>query len=181
MLRRLVLIAGFMFATPAVHAVDGISLELGSSDSSNASVDIARVGLQWNWTTRIGLGADWHIGGYWDLGLAHWSNDSPGRTNSSLTDIGFTPVFRFQQTNPGALAPYLEAAVGAHLLSESSVSAERRLGTSFQFGSHFGAGLRFGPRRAFDLSYRYQHLSNAGIKQPNQGINFHLLRFQYHF
>jgi hypothetical protein len=31
------------------------------------------------------------------------------------------------------------------------------------------------------LSYRYQHLSNAGIKQPNQGINFHLLRFQYHF
>jgi len=88
---------------------------------------------------------------------------------------------RESRTNPGAFAPYLEAAVGVHLLSESSVSAERRFGTSFQFGSHLGAGVRFGPRRAFDLSYRYQHLSNLGIKHPNQGIDFHLLRFQYHF
>ncbi len=180
MMRALVLIAGFMFAAPAVHAIESMSLELGTSDSSNASVDIARVGLQWNWTKRIALGADWHIGGYWDLSLAHWSNDSPARTNSSVTDIGFTPVVRIQQTSPGAFAPYLEAAAGAHLLSESSVSAERRFGTSFQFGSHLGVGVRFGPRRALDFGYRYQHLSNMDIKQPNQGINFHLLRFQYH-
>jgi hypothetical protein len=24
-------------------------------------------------------------------------------------------------------------------------------------------------------------LSNSGIKEPNQGINFHQLRLQYHF
>lgn len=181
MLRILVLIASFLIAAPAAHAVDGLSLELGSSNSGNASVDMARVGLQWNWDMRMGLGANWHVGGYWDLSLAHWSNDSPARTNSSLIDIGFTPVFRLQQTNPGALAPYIEAAVGAHFLSETSVSAERKFGSSFQFGDHVGVGLRFGPRRAFDLSYRYQHLSNAGIKEPNQGINFHLMRLQYHF
>ena len=181
MLRTLVLIAGCMMAAPVVHAVDSIAFELGASDSGNASVDIARVGLQWNWATPVVSGTDWQVGGYWDLSFGHWSNDSPGRTNSSLSDIGITPVLRFQQTHPGALAPYLEVAMGAHVLSETSVSAERRFGSSFQFGSHLGAGLRFGPRRAFDLSYRYQHLSNAGIKDPNQGINFHLLRFQYHF
>jgi lipid A 3-O-deacylase len=181
MLRTLLLIASLVIVPRVAHAVDGMSLELGSSDSGNASVDMARVGLQWDWDMRMGLSSNWYVGGYWDLSLAHWSNDSPARTNSSLTDIGFTPVFRLQQTNPGPVAPYMEAAVGAHFLTETSVSAERRFGSSFQFGSHVGVGLRFGARRAFDLSYRYQHLSNAGIKEPNQGINFHLVRIQYHF
>ena len=181
LMRKLLLAAGLMLSIACARALDGISVEYGRSDSSNASVDLVRVGLQWNWAKRFAVGQSWHVGGYWDLSLAYWANDSPGRTNSSLVDIGFTPVLRLEQATPGDIAPYLEAAVGAHVLSESSVSTERRFGTLFQFGSHVGAGLRFGPRRAIDLSYRYQHLSNASIKQPNQGINFHLLRLQYHF
>ena len=54
-------------------------------------------------------------------------------------------------------------------------------GSSFQFGDHIGAGVRFGDKGRYDVGYRYQHLSNAGIKEPNQGINFHQLRLQYHF
>jgi lipid A 3-O-deacylase len=173
--------AALLVASPATRAVDGMALELGSSDSSNASVDMGSIGVQWNWGKRWALGSSWHIGGYWDLSLGHWSNNSAGRTNSGITDVGFTPVFRLQQTNPGAVAPYLEAAIGFHLLSETSVSAQRQFSTRFQFGDHVGLGLRFGPRHAFDLGYRYQHLSNASIKRPNQGINFHQLRFQYHF
>jgi lipid A 3-O-deacylase len=179
--RVLVLATALVLATPVAQAVDSMSVEFGASDSSNASVDLVRLGLQWNLSKPLLAGASWQLVSYIDLSLAHWSNDSPGRTNSSLTDIGITPVLRIQQTNPGALAPYIEAGAGAHLLSATSVSTERRLGTSFQFGSHIGVGLRFGARGAFDLGYRYQHLSNAGIKHPNQGINFHLLRLQYHF
>ncbi|TAN71966.1 MAG: acyloxyacyl hydrolase, partial [Gallionella sp.] len=29
--------------------------------------------------------------------------------------------------------------------------------------------------------YRFQHLSNGSIKQPNQGINFNQIRFTCHF
>ncbi|MDP1996021.1 MAG: acyloxyacyl hydrolase, partial [Gallionella sp.] len=46
---------------------------------------------------------------------------------------------------------------------------------------HVGVGARFGDRRQFDLGYRFQHLSNGGIKKPNQGINFNQIRFAYHF
>ncbi|MCC6531945.1 MAG: acyloxyacyl hydrolase [Burkholderiales bacterium] len=180
-MRRLVVVCCLLLAIPAARAVDGISLELGSSDSSNASVDMGRIGLQWNWGKRWALGPNWHIGGYWDLSFGHWSNDSPMRTNSSVSDLGFTPVFRVQQTNPGALSPYAELGIGVHWLSHTSVSTERRFSTQFQFGDHVGIGLRFGQRQAFDLGYRYQHLSNAGIKHPNQGINFHQVRLQYHF
>ena len=175
------LAAALLLANPAAHAIDGMSLEVGADGSSNANVDLVRVGVQWNWAKRFALGSDWHVGGFWDLSLAYWDNDSPHRTNSALADIGFTPVFRLQQTNPGQLAPYLEAGVGAHLLSQSSVDTERRFGTLFQFGSHLGVGMRFGAKQAYDIAYRFQHLSNASIKDPNQGINFHLLRLQYHF
>ena len=181
MTRALALAAALLLANPAAHAIDSMSVELGTDDSSNTKVDLVRIGLQWNWAKRFALGSDWHVGGFWDVSLAYWNNDSPQPTTSSLGDIGFTPTFRLQQTNPGQFAPYLEAGVGAHVLSKSSVSAERRFGTLFQFGSHVGLGVRLGPKGAYDIAYRYQHLSNASIKDPNQGINFHLLRLQYHF
>jgi lipid A 3-O-deacylase len=180
-MRALLLLACLVCAVPQARAVDGMSVELGTSDSSNTSVDLVQLGVQWDWSKRWALGAGWQIGGYWDLSLGYWDNDSRNRTASSIVDVGFTPGFRLQQSDPGALAPYLEAAIGVHYLSNSSVGSKRRFGSRFQFGDHLGLGLRFGPRHAFDIGYRYQHLSNAGIKQPNQGINFHQLRLQYHF
>ncbi len=43
-----------------------------------------------------------------------------------------------------------------------------------------GVGYRF-DRKGFEIGYRFQHISNAGIKEPNDGINFHQLRLQYHY
>jgi lipid A 3-O-deacylase len=180
-MRALFVFACLVLAVPQARAVDGMSIEFGRSDSSNTSVDMASIGVQWNWSKRWALGSNWHIGGFWDLSLGYWDNDSRERTASSIVDFGFTPVFRLQQTTPGAVAPYLEAAIGFHYLSNSSLGSKRRLGSRFQFGDHIGLGLRFGPRHAYDIGYRYQHLSNAGIKEPNQGINFHQIRLQYHF
>jgi len=172
--------AALVLSSPA-RAIDGVAIEGGTSDSSNADVNRYGVALTWNWSKRWALGADWHIGGYWELSAAYWDNDSPNRTYSSLWDVGFTPVFRLQQTNPSTLSPYLEAGIGVHFLSHTSVSTQRQFGSSFQFGDHIGVGFRFGPRAAFDLGYRFQHLSNAGIKQPNNGINFHQIRLLYQF
>jgi hypothetical protein len=45
------------------------------------------------------------------------------------------------------------------------------LPTSFQFGSHVGTGLVL---KNASVGIAFQHLSNAGIKQPNGGINFYL-------
>ena len=179
--RALAILVSLLLVVPSARAVDGMSVEIGTSDSSNAEVDMLRIGVQWNWSKRWALSQNWHIGGYWDLSFGSWNNNSPLKTNNGLTDLGFTPVFRLQQTSMGAISPYLEAAIGFHLLSSTSVSEERRFSTMFQFGDHLGFGIRFGAKHAMDLGYRYQHLSNAGIKHPNQGINFHQVRFQYHF
>ena len=56
-MRALVLLGSLLLAIPQARAVDGVSFELGASDSSNVSVDMVRVGVQWNWSKRWALGS----------------------------------------------------------------------------------------------------------------------------
>jgi len=47
------------------------------------------------------------------------------------------------------------------------------VGTQFQFTSH--AGIDWNITRHIRLGYRFTHMSNAGIKEPNPGINMHMV------
>ncbi|MDZ4202669.1 MAG: acyloxyacyl hydrolase [Gallionella sp.] len=158
-------------------ALDGVSVEYGSGDSSS----MARVSAQWDWDKQWFTDGEWLVTGFWEASLGSWRGNSSVGNNQTITDIGITPVFRLQQKNPVGFAPYAEAAIGFHMISPTFIYANRRFGSAFQFGDHIGFGVRFGDRQQFDLGYRYQHLSNGGIKQPNQGINFNQVRFGYHF
>ena len=164
----------FALAAPA-QALDGVAVEVGNGNG----VDMARIALQSTWKAQWLQRGEWHVGGYWDFSLGQWDrNTTRAGENGSITEIGLTPVFRFQRND--RQGPYAEAGIGFHFLSHTSIG-DRRFGTSFQFGDHVGVGYRFGVKGAYDLGYRYQHLSNASIKQPNNGINFHQVRLQYHF
>jgi lipid A 3-O-deacylase len=164
-------------AAPA-HALEGMSLELGKADGAN--VQMARLGFQFgSWKTDRIRAGNWHLGGYLELALGYWrDNKAIGNEHDELYDLGFTPVMRFQPD--GLKGPYIEAGLGVHLLSHASIGP-RRLATTFQFGNHAAIGYRFGATGAYDISYRFQHLSNAGIKRPNPGINFHQVRLQHTF
>jgi hypothetical protein len=168
-------------ASPAACALDGLAFEFGHSDSSNANVNLYRVSAQWDWKKRLVEMGSWNLGGYWETTFGYWDNNSFGRSGDSIFDVGVTPVLRLQPNNLAGTSVYAELGVGVHLLSRTSVSPQRQFGSAFQFGDHVGAGLRFGEKGQYDIGYRYQHLSNAGIKGPNQGINYHQLRLQYHF
>jgi hypothetical protein len=137
-----------------------------------------RVNAKWNWDKKWYEAGNWHLTGYWEASLGRWGGDGAGARN--LWDIGITPVFRLQQ-NSTKTGLYLEGGVGAHLLSHTRINASRAFGSSLQFGSHVGLGTTFGDRRQYDIGYRFQHLSNARIKSPNDGINFHQVRFTYSY
>lgn len=155
-----------------------MAVEAGAGDGKSEGTDVGQVAVQWSWSRRWLQGGDWHVGGYWDLGLGHWRRGVTAGQNGSITEIGATPVFRLHRNSLSGF--YLEAGIGLHLLSKSSLG-EKQFSTLFQFGDHLGFGYRFGARDALDLAYRYQHLSNADIKKPNDGIEFHQIRLQYHF
>lgn len=156
-------------------AVHRVFLEPGAGREG----DLIRIGAQWELGKKWFTDGKWHLGALLEVDLGSWR---PELGDDGLHEIGFTPVFRLAPSWPssGGLTPFFEAAVGAHLLSNVRFN-DRNLSTSFQFGSHIGAGVFFGHDRRFSLVYRYQHLSNASIRQPNPGIEFHLVQLGYRF
>jgi Lipid A 3-O-deacylase (PagL). len=174
--KALVLGGALLLWATAVGAVDGVSLEIGSTFQSPETT-LWRVGAQWDWNKKWFESDGWFLGGYWDASLGRWHSADNGG-NHDVTDFGFTPVFRYQKAGSG---PYLEAAIGFHYLTHTDITQERQSSTHFQFGEHLGAGFRFGKNGEYDLGYRFQHLSNGGIDHPNPGINFHQVRLEYHF
>ena len=176
-MKKIGLLVSALLFSANVFGVDGVSVEYGNGDATN----MARAGAIWNWDKQWFTGGNWLVTGFWEASLGSWRGHSPKGNNQTITDAGITPVFRFQQKNPGSFAPYAEAAIGFHLITPTFINADRKFATAFQFGDHIGFGMRFGDRRQFDLGYRFQHLSNGSIKKPNQGINFNQARFAYHF
>lgn len=173
-LRALPLIATLGISVP-VAALDGISLVGGDGEDAR----MAAIGLVWHWERRWFTEGDWFLGGYWEADLSYWRGDDP--EPEDIYGIGVTPVLRLERVPVRGLAPYLEAGIGAHLFSQTRINAEERMGTAFEFGSLGGVGVRFGPELGYELGYRYQHFSNAGISDNNGGVNFHQLRFQVSF
>jgi hypothetical protein len=53
------------------------------------------------------------------------------------------------------------------------------LGSRVQFTSHIGVNWDVTSR--LRLGYRYQHMSNAGIREPNPGFNLHVFSIGYLF
>ncbi len=170
----------FSLMAARAGAVDGVFVEGGHGYQATMS----RVGLLWNWDRSWLNDGNWHVTGFWEACLGRWRGEKPGpgSNNQTITEVGITPVFRFEQKELSGVAPYLEGGfIGLHLISPTYIYGDRRFGSAFQFGDHLGVGVRFGEHHQFDLGLRYQHLSNGDIRQPNNGINFSQVHFVYHF
>ena len=162
---------------PSAFAFDSVSFELGGGDNTQ----VARIGLQSRWHKQWLQSNGTHLGGYWDLTLSQWRwtpAQGATNTNENLIDIGITPVLRLQSDSRKGF--YAEVGIGAHLLSSDFYNSEgQRFSTRFQFGDHFGLGYVM--QNGVDLSLKIQHFSNGGIKQPNPGVLFGVLKLGYAF
>jgi hypothetical protein len=171
-LRAAVLLLWLLCGAGRAHALDGVSAEFGQGHG----IWLWRLGAQWNgserWTFRTG---NWHGRVYWDVNAGVWEQGV-----DTIYDLGVTPVVRLEHERPNG-SPYLELGIGPHMLSNLAVTPYRTFTTHLQFGDHIGAGLRFGDEERYDIGVRLQHISNAGIQNPNPGINFLQLRLQYHY
>lgn len=153
----------FLLAATQAQALDSISGEIGSG---TRHVDMWRLGAQWKQKQPRRLEGT-HFRVYWDASVGTWDGDI-----GSLVDFGLTPVLRYG----GKHGPYADGGIGFHLLSDTHISSAIDFSTKFQFGDHIGAGWRF---ERYDFALRLQHLSNAGVRNPNPGINFLQFRIQY--
>jgi lipid A 3-O-deacylase len=157
-------------------AADSLSVEVGTGEKTK----MVRFGAQWKWGTMWWQSNGTHIGGYWDLTVAHWRGNQfqniPGNSQK-INAIGITPVFRFQRDSLKGF--YTEIGIGAYRLSELYDNNEHQLSTHFQYGDHIGVGYVFANK--VDVSLKVQHFSNGGVKKPNDGVNFAVARVSIPF
>jgi lipid A 3-O-deacylase len=164
---RFLLLSVLLLAQPAVAADPELGLVLGRGTES-ADTDIVRL------TYRRGLDYDaWWIPSHLQLGASVWRvPDIRGITRRF--DLNATPVWRH---NIGPA--YVEAGIGVYFLTKTINNDDTRVPSSLEFGSHLGTGVQVG--KDFSLGVGVQHLSNAGLKQPNGGINLWLLTTSVRF
>jgi hypothetical protein len=177
-MKRLLALVFFSCMAARALALDGVFIERGEGNY----VDQVRAGLLWKWDRTWEYHEKWLITGAWEAAVGAWRGEKPGDNNQVIGDIGIQPVFHMAPKEGIGVQPYFEGSIlGLHLISRAFAYDTRKFGSSFQFGHFLGFGLSFGESREFMLGFRVQHLSNAGIVQPNQGINFKQLHFAYTF
>lgn len=172
--------AALLLAQSAFAADDKLIDSVEFDYGSGSKIQMVRVGLQSDWNTRWFQSNGTHLSGYWDASFGAWRgsqyNNVPG-ARQNLTDIGFTPVFRFERDDKKGM--YYEAGIGVHRLSELYNNDDNRLSTLFQFGDHIGLGYVF--ENKWEIGAKIQHFSNGGYKKPNSGVNFAEIKVGYHF
>lgn len=148
--------------------------------ASGTQTQMVRAGVTSDWSKQWFKSNGTQLTGYWDASAGAWRanryQNVKDRTQR-LYDIGFTPVFRFENENKKGF--YAEGGIGVHMLSELYDNADYRLSTHFQFGDHIGVGYVFDNK--WELGMKIQHFSNGGYKKPNTGVNFVNLKASYHF
>ncbi|WP_044041051.1 acyloxyacyl hydrolase [Caballeronia insecticola] len=175
---RLATCATLGLASAAAHADRfGVQFAAGVADRDIKKVDLGVAwdpGLTW-----------WEIGGFHftligEGHVSYWHSTEDNAVNPNIWEFGITPVVRFVKS-AGYFRPFIEAGVGVRLLSHARITQDFTVSTAFQFADMVGVGMIFGDKQNYQAGFRFQHLSNASIKEPNPGINFSQLYLQYNF
>ncbi|MFZ6814208.1 acyloxyacyl hydrolase [Undibacterium sp. Rencai35W] len=166
------LLCGLMLTVvqSVTYAADSASLEFATGNKTK----MLRAGAQWTWDEQWYKSNGTHIGGYWDATLASWqgNNYQGSGAKQNIVDAGITPVFRLQNDNKKGA--YAEAGIGLHMLSDIYDNNGRKFSTNFQFGDHIGVGYVLA--NGWDLAVKIQHYSNGGVKHPNPGVNYAVVK-----
>lgn len=113
--------------------------------------------------------------------LALLRGREPPPAEQTIWVASLIPSLRYPIAQPFGARLYGEIGVGVSALSHTHINSERRMSTAFQFSELGGVTLEMGEKGAHSLSLRLQHISNGGIKRPNDGITFISLGYSWSF
>ncbi|CAG2134913.1 Lipid A deacylase PagL [Cupriavidus yeoncheonensis] len=166
-------------SNPAQAAPPIPAVQLGYGFDPNHDVQKIEAAFLWDsgfaWGNPQGLLVDL----LWEVNVARWHSTSSNNPRNPW-EFGFSPVARVAWKRY-SWVPFLELSLGVRLLTETRTSDDHVYSTAFQFSEYAGVGVAFGKAQQFAVGYRYQHISNAGIKEPNPGTGFSTVYLRYRF
>ena len=165
-MKRLIAALTLALALPlASHAAEPQWIAALGRGTESADADILRLGYR---HPLPGKDA-WWMPTHAQLGASLWRvPDIRGTTRRF--DLNATAIWRAERG-----WGYYEAGFGGYLLSKTINNDDTRVPSAFEFGSHIGIGFRLAKNHTLGIGL--QHLSNAGIKQPNGGIDLLLVQY----
>ncbi|BAU76494.1 acyloxyacyl hydrolase [Metapseudomonas furukawaii] len=146
-----------------------VSLDIGQTGDSTMTY---RLGTQFDFSSSWFESSVGRVTGYWDAAYTYWEGDETASNHS----VSLSPVFVYEFAGE-TVKPYIEAGIGVALFADTDLE-DNDLGSSFQFEDRIGLGLRFANQ---EVGVRAMHYSNAGIKQPNDGVESYSLHYRLSF
>jgi hypothetical protein len=89
--------------------------------------------------------------------------------NDVVWDAGALAGLRWPLAAASRWQPFIEFGVGAAAFSHVKVG-NRNLASALLFDERLAAGLALDPAGRYQLAAYAEHRSNAGLKEPNQGL-----------
>ncbi|MBF8745260.1 acyloxyacyl hydrolase [Pseudomonas putida] len=162
--------AALAFACAGLAQAAQVSGAVGATSQGDMTY---RLGMSFDWDNKWLQSDTGYVTGYWDAGYTYWE----GGEASGAHSLSFSPVFTYEFSG-FTYTPYIEAGIGLAAFSKTDVG-DQRLGSAVNFEDRIGFGLKLPGDQKIGL--RAMHYSNAGIKQPNDGIESYSLFYSRGF
>lgn len=155
-------------------------VEYGHNDRATAT-NVGRLGVIWPFDVNWNPWGKATVTAYGEATIGEFfTKRDEYRDSRSVTQVGLTPVLRLLPWG-GFTGFFTEIGVGANLFFPKYKSDVHEFSSHYQFGDHLGIGWRFDSAARDELALRFEHFSNASIKEPNPGENFIQLRYSRAF
>jgi lipid A 3-O-deacylase len=166
-------------ALSTAHAVDfrpdAVSLNGAAGGSGTA---MAGVGVVWDWDFRLQRHAE--LTAQTELMVNHLRADAFGGGNQGFTQVVLLPTLRMR-LDRGQSPWFIDLGVGVSWMDKLFVTPDKTFSTQWNFYDTLGVGYSLDAQRRHELGLRYVHVSNAGIKKPNPGLDLLQLRYALKF
>ncbi|HEY6130835.1 MAG TPA: acyloxyacyl hydrolase [Halioglobus sp.] len=156
-------------------------IESGQTVKSATKHSAARLESNFSWKP------DWWSNDQWSLALNHAVSLAGFWDKNDVYLISWAPNIIITPANKTGCYPYLQFGFGVALMSEDKFESEdlhptengaSEMGSYGQFESSLALGLM---RNQFSIRAKIYHYSNAGLADPNGGMNVAEFGLGYRF
>ena len=152
------------------------SRAFGTTDTgSNVAHDLWLAQLQFGYMLANVMEPTYWFGGNLEA-LAQFTAGGQERPHAAyFTSLNGGLRYHFRTGTP--LVPFLTGSFGIGITDIDDADATGK----FQFNEQIGAGVRyfFDAVQAITVEYGLWHVSNGGVKEPNDGVNAHVFTLAY--
>jgi lipid A 3-O-deacylase len=139
----------------------------------------ASLGVSWDWAWRK---AAWggEFSAATELVGTVLQAERVGGGQRTYAQLGLVPMLRYR-FGAGRSPWFVEGGIGVSVMDRQLETPQKTQASEWNFSDNLAVGRNFGDRNEHELSLRWQHTSNAGLREPNPGFDLFFVRYAARF